>query len=171
MKTVSRVSKLGFHHESDEPSGFRCNDRGPGMKNEAHRHIAELHEYIRHGFNLFFGWFTFFATVNYASMGWLAKPETEGARNQPLVYLVCVLFIAQNTLGVVACAVMRKYLISTNERVLKLERIVHTVDGTLHLRPSFETSVPIKAYIHVTLLVAISLIVIMGAWCFVLRVA
>ncbi|MDL9999868.1 hypothetical protein QTI24_14720 [Variovorax sp. J22P240] len=43
----------------------------------ATRKLAELHDYVRHSFNLFFGWFTFFAGVNCASMGWLAKPDPD----------------------------------------------------------------------------------------------
>ena len=138
---------------------------------EVHRKLAELHEYVRHVFNLFFGWFTFFATVNYATMGWLAKAEAATPQNSSLVAVVTALFISQNLLGIAACFVVRKYLVSTNRRVLELEQQAQLVAGQQNSPGLSSSSLPIEPYSQVIALIAVALAIIVGAWCVVWRVA
>jgi hypothetical protein len=67
-------------------------------KAQAERRLDELHEYIRHSFTLFIGWFTFFGTVNFAAMGWMGASMANGAFNR-IAWLVPVMFITQNICG------------------------------------------------------------------------
>ena len=63
-------------------------------------HLKQVHDYIRHIFQLFLGWFGIFATVNYAAMGWLAGVTAEGKTIAPLfAWLVPLMFISQNVVG------------------------------------------------------------------------
>lgn len=132
----------------------------------ASRKMAEIHEYVRHSFNLFFGWFTFFATVNYATMGWLAKNEPGVATKTALVAIVVLLFISQNLLGVAACFVMRAHLRTWNQKITELERLVQQNEK---LGPS-DTSIPIRTYLQVVNLIVGALGLLVVAWCFVWKV-
>ena len=64
--------------------------------------IKQVHDYIRHLFHMFLSWFTVFATVNYATMGWLASLGPN-AHFLSIAKLVAVMFVAQNLLALV-CA-------------------------------------------------------------------
>lgn len=63
--------------------------------------FKQLHETSRHAFGLYVTWFTFFITLNFIALGWLARVGTE--KPDPLVVkkiaLALVLFIV---LGIVS---------------------------------------------------------------------
>lgn len=133
----------------------------------ADRKIKELHEYARHAFGLFMGWFTFFATVNYATMGWLAKPGSSPLPNTGLLGIVVTLFITQNLLGVAACFKVAKYFRSTNNRIISLETYVSLNKSTA----AISSSLPIDLYIGVIQLIAGALIVIGFSWFAICKIA
>jgi len=62
--------------------------------------IKQVHDYIRHLFQMFLTWFTVFATVNYAAMGWLAA-LSPNAHLVSKAHLVAMVFIVQNLLALV----------------------------------------------------------------------
>lgn len=127
----------------------------------------EMNEYIRQVFQLFIVWFTFFATVNYATMGWLSSEHsnTEIQNSLFTLNIVSWVFILQNFLGCVACIVIGKYF---NAWIKKSE------DLDSHLRKilsedSFDeiakfNPIPHHFYINVVILIFIALFVLLVAW-------
>jgi hypothetical protein len=125
------------------------------------RKFRELHDYIRHIFQALVGWFTFFATVNYATMGWLAKSSGSNSTSTTLIWVVSVLFITQNALGVAVCFAVRRYLFDRNAEVIELERLTTPIDSVLSVR----SSVPLTLYCQTIRLMVGALAVILLAWC------
>jgi hypothetical protein len=128
------------------------------------RKFRELHDYIRHIFQLFVGWFTFFATVNYATMGWLAKPSGLVPVGTHLVWLISGLFISQNLLGIVACVFVRRYLLERDSEILRLEQQAASSSQD-ESGPPLSSSVPLALYSTTIVLIAWALGVILLSWC------
>jgi hypothetical protein len=118
------------------------------------KRLHEIHDYIRHIFQLFMGWFTVFVTVNFVTIGWLATSEKNGAYSAPpFASVVPVMLILQNLLGVLAAWRVYVGLRRSNNQVADLEGIAEN-----------ETSVPIRLYSQTLLLVIAALIITVGAW-------
>lgn len=64
--------------------------------------IKQSHDYVRHIIQMFLTWFSVFATVNYAAMGWLATIwVSSGAKLSPaMVWVISTMFVAQNILAI-----------------------------------------------------------------------
>jgi len=135
-------------------------------KAQAERRLDELHEYIRHSFTLFIGWFTFFGTVNFAAMGWMGTAALNGGAFNKIAWLVPVMFITQNFCGLACTYFVWRHLKDYDGRILSLEeRLVRGKE--LYDRAS---SVPINLYFRVMWLIAIALAVIAVVWGGVLRI-
>jgi hypothetical protein len=131
---------------------------------ELERKFRELHDYVRHIFQMFVGWFTFFATVNYATMGWLAKPSGSTATSTRLGWVVSLLFISQNLLGIVACFVVRRYLLERDAEAVDLER-QSASNSQVEGQTPFSSSVPAALYSRTIGLMAWALGLILVSWC------
>jgi len=127
------------------------------------RKLRELHDYVRHVFQLTVVWFTFFATVNYATMGWLAKSDATPG-NRGLLWLVSLLFITQNLLGMAACLVVRRYVLDRDAEVMELERKVGASART-ERAPPLSSSVPAALYSKTIGLMGFALGLILITWC------
>ncbi|MFZ1546379.1 MAG: hypothetical protein WAT12_04685, partial [Candidatus Nitrotoga sp.] len=103
--------------------------------------ITEHHNYARHIFTSVVGWFTFFVTINYASMGWLASASDKIKENLGPVYLIAFAFITQNILGIIICIYIKGYLISTNRRLFDTQyALLHAHDAVSQNFVSEDTS-------------------------------
>lgn len=62
--------------------------------------IKELHSNVRHITQLAMNWFAFFVTVNYLTMGWLAKRPSSAAESidPNIIKVLALVFIVQNLL-------------------------------------------------------------------------
>ncbi|MDG4562263.1 MAG: hypothetical protein P9E88_13310 [Candidatus Competibacter sp.] len=131
------------------------------QREAAERKIKELHEYVRHIFQMFVGWFTFFATVNYATMGWLSNIIKEPNHSNKMIILICVLFITQNLLGIAVCFFLKKYLDEVNKSIENLEiKITNMISFSGKL-----SSMPVRLYLNSVYLVGIALVLISLGWC------
>lgn len=134
------------------------------------RKINEIHEYARHLFGLLVTWFVFFATVNYATMGWLTKPESSsaphgGAGQERFLYVVVsVLFLIQNLIGIAACRRFRQHFSKTNNDVDALEQIMKATDAMKNNPIVFKNSLPNEIYERSIDFMSCALIVIACAW-------
>ncbi|EUC12651.1 hypothetical protein [Paraburkholderia hospita] len=132
--------------------------------------IGELHEYVRHIFTVFVNWFIFFVTVNYATMGWLTKPEAANStppqsnQDHTLLYIVVALFVSQNMLGFAACNTIYKYLAGANLQVISLENIASALDEVRNGESVYSSSVPIDTYKSLIYLAKWALVVIAVSW-------
>ena len=132
-------------------------------KNYLERQICEVHEYVRHIFQLLIAWFTFFATVNYAAMGWLAT-STETVGNPNTLRLMAILFITQNVLGIRACFFILSYIGKSEEKLDSLENFVIT-DEISDLGIVRGSNMPRTLYSRTIKLMIIALSIISVAWC------
>ena len=82
--------------------------------------IERTDSYIKHYFTLLVTWFTFFVTVNWASLGWLAA-NIDKSKDNKLIGIVSAVFAWQNFLAIIICAVMGVYFYIASKRLLKLE--------------------------------------------------
>lgn len=147
------------------------------MDDEPQRKIGELHEYARHAFQLFMGWFTVFIVVNYATMGWLAKdggifrpssPATSsaaaGGPNMSVILSVVVLFISQHILGILACSVLARYFRTTNASIVALEDEIKGKDVVRAANAGPRSTLPLRLYLAILALCAAAMACIATAW-------
>lgn len=130
---------------------------------QAERRVKELHEYVRLNFQLYMAWFTFFGTVNFASLGWLAS-TSETARLTSIAWLVPVMFISQNVLGILASKYVSDFFYQYDGNVRALERILVPDENTS------QSSLSLRLYNQVVALIAGALAIIAAVWCGVLIV-
>jgi hypothetical protein len=130
---------------------------------QAERRVKELHDYVRGNFQLYMAWFTFFGTVNFVSLGWLAALD-EGVKMRSIVWLVPAMFISQNILGIIASKYVSDFMDGYNDRILGLEKILVPDENAI------ESSLSLRLYNQVVALIAIALAIIAAVWCGVLIV-
>jgi len=117
-------------------------------------------EYLRHSFRLLVSWFTFFITLNWASMGWLAANFEKMSKTYLAVW-VAALFAWQNLLGIVTCIVAYKYLQTEAEIVHTYEQFVKDKIGLDVIRSS---AYPSKTYLGSTILMVLAMTPIFFMW-------
>ncbi|MCU1265018.1 MAG: hypothetical protein JWM21_1336 [Acidobacteria bacterium] len=83
--------------------------------------LKERHNNIRHITQLGMSWFAFFVTVNYLTMGWLAKAPRDQA-DPFIIGTVAVVFIVQNFLGIFGLAWV---LIATMAIKIQIDNLEH----------------------------------------------
>lgn len=84
--------------------------------------LKELHNNIRHITQLGMSWFAFFATSNYLTMGWLARPSGASNENitqitQDFIWIVPRVFVLQNILGIAGLCWVLKTVRSMKNQV------------------------------------------------------
>ena len=103
--------------------------------------VKELHTNVRHITQLAMNWFAFFVTVNYLTMGWLAKSPSSGGENinPNIIKLLASVFIVQNLLGifgltwVLRAAATMKGEVSKYENPQKEKRINESIPINLYV--------------------------------------
>jgi membrane-anchored glycerophosphoryl diester phosphodiesterase (GDPDase) len=132
------------------------------QKDYIERKIKEFHEYILNIVQLYITWYSFFMTVNFASMGWLATSYVQN-KGGMLIYSVCGLFVIQNVLSMYSCYCVYKTLSDYNARVSELERLSNFALESMQ-KESMRTSIPIHLYKRISQLMGISLFLLIVAW-------
>lgn len=128
--------------------------------------ISEIHQYARHLFSQFVGWFTFFITINYASMGWLIGSDTDFTEKGKLLWLISSLFISQNVLGIFACAFFRHRMLKYKESLENYERARCASDSDVPQDLQAVATMPAYLYRLSFLLMIVALLTILVAWAF-----
>ena len=114
--------------------------------------LRQIHDYIRHTFQLFLAWFTFFAGINYVALGWLAG--TTAKPPPSLVLALALNLVIQNLLGMIAAVIVERVLTDLASKASKLE--------------APDTIVPIALYRGSVVLIGIALLVTASIWAFVI---
>ena len=72
----------------------------------------ERHDYARHLFQVTITWYTWFIALNYGVLGWLSSRLGAGGPpfNAAVLWLVCLLFLSHNALGLVWLFTLRSYI-------------------------------------------------------------
>jgi hypothetical protein len=127
--------------------------------------ISERHDYTRQIFQISVAWFTFFITVNYAAMGWLA-PVADNHKNA--VVLIALLFLVQNGLGITICAVLRCHFAKTDKRIHELQLQLLNLEAPENpATPSSETAMPRQFYSICMILMIVTMSTIIITWCII----
>src|SRR5690348_7890141 len=117
------------------------------------RNISETHQYARTTFQSLVTWFTVFTTVNYATMGWLAKDTPRRER-----VAVAALFLTQNTVAIVAVFVAGR---SFRRLAEQITRLVRTRDGD---HAGDAEILPRAFYQSVCMMMGAALLLVTAAW-------
>lgn len=126
--------------------------------------VQELHNYVRFTMQQLVGWFTFFVTVNYASMGWFAKADVSAASMKGLISLVRWMFIAQNILGIAVCIFVRRQVVLMRAQISSYEDFVELLKPADGPRRPRDECMPCKLYTQATTLMILTQAVIVVAW-------
>ena len=140
------------------------------------RKLREVHEYARHIFQQVIVWFAFFAGVNYATMGWLAKapapsqslsaqvgtaPVGIPPAGHGLIWAVSILFVTQNALGIAAALITRRHFLQRADVATRLDAMACTPEvGRI-----VGSSMPVDFYVRSSELIAAALVLILLSWC------
>lgn len=127
-------------------------------KNELIRmELTEIYSFARHHFQLYFGWYTFFLTVNFVAIGWFTGVLLTGALKVSLpIIFIATFFIFQLIFSYVASLEVRKYFETTHIRCNELLNLMrtHPPESELHLK----TAIPIQVYAKIFDLMCFTLI-------------
>lgn len=98
--------------------------------------IGRIDAYTKHYFTQLIVWFTFFSTVNWASLGWLAVNYKSLENSSSfLVSIVAAAFAWKNLLGILMCAVVMVYFIKASSSLLVLEESEKQIDNIVNIFP------------------------------------
>ncbi len=115
-------------------------------KNELLRmELTELYSFVRHHFQLYFGWYTFFLTVNFVAIGWFTSVLLTGALkvSLPIIFLA-TFFVVQLILSYVASLEVRNYFETTHNRCNEILNLMGTYPSESHLQ--LKTAIPLQVY-------------------------
>src|SRR5262249_7720706 len=98
---------------------------GNPAEDTVRRRLGEYHEYARHIFSLYMAFYSFFITVNYVALGWVAK-DLLTATNKPPTYLwiVPALFFFQTLPALIGTWFVWKRLVAYDKSILDAERVL-----------------------------------------------
>lgn len=88
--------------------------------NELDSELKRRDDYIKHSFQLLVTWFTFFVTVNWATMGWVAFSLKQVTETE-FIRIVAGIFAWQSMLGLILCVVAIFYIRSQIIRLTELK--------------------------------------------------
>jgi hypothetical protein len=136
--------------------------------------VKELHGNVRHITQLGMTWFAFFVTINYLTIGWLAKGLSSGSESINLLIICTVagVFILQNGLGVVGIWKVRNTSkagaaqVSTYENWLlsTYENWLRGTNSESHIEVLKRASIPANLYTCIALSLMIVLASLIVAW-------
>src|SRR5260370_38325614 len=108
--------------------------------------LREINNYIRHVAQLLVAWYTFFIAANLVAAGWFASASSVAGNigTRQARWTLCLVFIAVNALGLLACALVRRYFGQADARINEI--LVH---------PS-KSPVPVHLFLHGALLIMFS---------------
>lgn len=138
------------------------NDEQARQLDRVDKKIGEIHNYVRHTMQTLIVWYTFFVTVNSASMGLLAKDIDFTKTNKGLLYLIGGIFVSQNVLGILAFRWVKKKLNQSSDDISQYETVAAILTGQTCLR---DISMPADLYSKVISMMMLTLLIIIAAWC------
>jgi hypothetical protein len=108
------------------------------MSNALEIELHQCHEYIRHVFTLYVGWFTFFLGIVLAANGWTlhASVDETGKLVAPVLYFFAVgFFEIQIVLGIIGTQTVRKGLRDADRRAVHLLKEINVLTPVSLVQP------------------------------------
>jgi hypothetical protein len=132
--------------------------------------VKELHANVRHITQLGMSWFAFFVTINYFTIGWLAKGPISEKPSPDIIWIVALVFIVQNGLGIIGICMVGKETKAKAKLVETYENLLLKAYNTSNKKVFERASIPAKLYINIAwflMAVLFSLILAWtGIWCY-----
>jgi len=125
-------------------------------------YCKEINLHVRHVAQLLVAWYTFFVTANLIAVGWFMTADQSRARlARPLLWVLVILFVLVNLLGVLAMRFIRRYLIAADSQLLDLlqSEPISGEDTRIERSP-----IPLTLYLQMLRIIAVSLLAIVAAW-------
>ena len=128
--------------------------------------VKELHDNVRHITQLGMAWFAFFVTINYLTMGWLAKAPASGREsiNPYIILIVAGVFILQNVLGIAGICKVNKQAKALAEKVKTYENLLLDADNKVNMEDLKATIIPDCLYKSIARSLMIVLSLLIPAW-------
>jgi hypothetical protein len=120
------------------------------------KEIGEHHAYIRHFFDLYVKWFTFFLTVLITPYSWVvSKKNSEPVQVAPLA----IFFLAQIALGIITCGVVLNHF-------LQQDTLLQQLYVASHSQLQDSTAIPICVMTYASILMMATLATNAAMWIF-----
>ena len=118
--------------------------------------LTELNTFVRHHFQLYLGWYTFFLTVNYLAIGWFTSDLLVGTLKDSLpIIFIATFFVVQLIFSYVATLKVSDYFETTHNRCNELLNLLVAQPSEPHLQP--KTAIPIEVYSKILRLIRYTL--------------
>ena len=125
--------------------------------------LTEHNTFVRHNFQLYIGWYTFFLTVNFGAIGWFTGNLLTGALKDSLpIIFVAFFFVVQIALSYVGSLEVRNYFIVTGKRSNELLDLMVVQPPDLHTHP--KSAIPMEVYVRIITLICGTLISFAFFW-------
>jgi hypothetical protein len=127
--------------------------------------VKELHTNVRHITQLGMTWFAFFVTLNYLTMGWLAKTPGSGSEstNPRIIGILAAVFIVQNGLGIVGIYIVKRAAKAGAAQVSAYENALLKADES-NIEVLKYASIPANLYAYIAGFLMAVLFLLMPAW-------
>lgn len=125
--------------------------------------LGELNTFVRHHFQLYLGWYTFFLTVNFGAIGWFTSVMLTGALKVSLpIVFIALFFVAQLVFSYLASREVRNYLIATDGRIAEI--LQELISDCCEVRLPPQTAIPLAVYLKIIGLICCTLISFIVFW-------
>lgn len=152
--------KLDEHPDDGAVESLSLDEREKHLENK----VKELHSNVRHVTQLAMNWFAFFVTLNYLTIGWLAKDADTKNVNPLIIRLVATLFIVQNCLGIFGIHWVKKTAKTGAAQITSYENLLLKTDGTSRDELLKCKSTPANLYLALAWSLMVILSLLMLAW-------
>jgi len=125
--------------------------------------LTEHNAFVRHNFQLYIGWYTFFLTVNFGAIGWFTSNLLTGALKDSLpIIFVAIFFVVQIVLSYMGSLEVRNYFVVTGKRSNELLDLMVAQPPDRQMQP--KTAIPIDVYVRIISLICGTLMTFVFFW-------
>jgi hypothetical protein len=125
--------------------------------------LSELNVFVRHHFQLYLGWYTFFLTVNFGAIGWFTSVILTGALKVSLpILFIAAFFVIQLVFSYLASVEVRNYFSDCCSRSVELLALLVEQPPDALVQP--KSAIPVKVYVKVITLICYTLISFIFFW-------
>lgn len=127
--------------------------------------VKQLHETGRHAFDLYVRWFTYFITLNFVALGWLAQRKDIESIDPVLALVVCISIIVFVILGAFSAGSVRSLLVQIQEELILRMKALPEAERYV------SSSLPSGLYVKNLRIMTIALYFLLGVWIIILSKA
>ncbi len=148
-------------HDTPSPNGSNTSDDGAKL---LQKEMEESSNWMRLGFQVYFGWFALQFSVNAVAVGLLLDKSRPGW----FFNLACLLLISWNVLGGIMTVLVYKALAAKDERNVKLLAVLDRHYRTSDLDAESQSPMPRSSFAVIFAFCGVTMFVSFVFWVFVL---